>query len=96
MLKAEDFLKECNTAKRFNHPNIISLIGICMFPEEGTPLMVLPYMHNGDVKSFVKSKRGNKIEVDEFPEVIVATLVKSLAIRYKTMSRKYLIIVLSC
>ena len=69
-LKTEEFLKECNTAKRFNHPNIISLIGICMFPEEGTPLMVLPYMHYGDVKSFVKSKRGNKIEVNEFPEVI--------------------------
>ena len=38
--------------------------------------MVLPYMHYGDVKSFVKSKRLNKIEAIEFPEVFkVATIV---------------------
>ena len=38
--------------------------------------MVLPYMHYGDVKSFVKSKRGNKIEAIEFPEVFqIATVV---------------------
>ena len=35
--------------------------------------MVLPYMHHGDVKSFVKSKRGDKIEMDEFPEVATVT-----------------------
>ena len=33
------------------------------------PVMILPFMHNGDVKSFVKSKRGNKLEVTEYPEV---------------------------
>ena len=76
ILKTEEFLKECNIAKRFNHPNIISLIGVSEIPEEGTPLMVLPYMHYGDVKSFVKSKRLNKIEAIEFPEVFkVAILV---------------------
>ena len=47
----------------------MSLIGVSIILEEGIPLMVLPYMHHGDVKSFVKSKRGNKIEVNEFPEV---------------------------
>lgn len=69
MLKTEEFLKECITAKEFNHPNIMSLIGVSITPEEGIPLMVLPYMLHGDVKSFVKSKRGNKIEMDKFPEV---------------------------
>ena len=69
MLKLKEFLKECCTAKRFNHPNIISLIGVSILRDEGTPLMVLPYMHHGDVKSFVKSKRGDEIEMDEFPEV---------------------------
>ena len=72
-LKTEEFLKECITAKRFNHPNIMSLIGVSMIPEEGTPLMVLPYMHHGDVKSFVKSKRGSNIELKEFPEVYRVT-----------------------
>ena len=29
----------------------------------------MPYMQNGDVKSFVKSKRGNELDVTIFPEV---------------------------
>ena len=33
------------------------------------PLMVMPYMHHGDVKSFVKSKRGNSVKVEEYPLV---------------------------
>ena len=56
-------------AKRFNHPNILSLIGVSYIKGEGIPLMILPFMHNGDVKSFVKSKRGNTLEVTKFPEV---------------------------
>ena len=62
-------------AKRFNHPNILSLIGVSYIEEEGIPLMILPFMHNGDVKSFVKSKRGNALEVTEFPEVAMHTLI---------------------
>ena len=31
--------------------------------------MIMPFMHNGDVKSFVKSKRKNILEVTKFPEV---------------------------
>ena len=57
-------------AKRFNHPNVLNLIGVSYIKGEGTPLMILPFMHNGDVKSFVKSKRGNTLEVTEFPEVV--------------------------
>ena len=32
--------------------------------------MILPFMQNGDVKTFVKSKRGNVLEVTEYPKVI--------------------------
>ena len=66
---AEDFIAECNIAKKFDHPNVLSLIGVCFIPEESMPLMVMPYMHHGDVKSFVKSKRGNSIKVEEYPMV---------------------------
>ena len=67
-------------AKRFNHPNILNLIGVSYIKGEGIPLMVLPFMHNGDVKSFVKSKRGNALEVTEYPEVCmyVATVTSYL------------------
>ena len=66
---AEDFIKECNIANKFDHPNVLSLIGVCIVPEEAVPLMVMPYMHHGDVRSYVKSKRENNIKVDEFPPV---------------------------
>ena len=67
--KTEQFIKECITAKRFTHPNVLSLIGVSYIKGEAIPLMILPFMHNGDVKSFVKSKRGDSWSVTEFPEV---------------------------
>ena len=33
------------------------------------PLMVMPYMHHGDVKSFVKSKRANTVKIQQYPLV---------------------------
>ena len=68
-------------AKRFNHPNILGLTGVSYIEGEGIPLMILPFMHNGDVKSFVKSKRGNALEVIEFPEVAMHTLIFYFYIR---------------
>ena len=66
---AENFIKECNIANKFNHPNVLSLIGVCVTSEEDVPLMVMPYMHHGDVRSFLKSKRENNIKVEEYPPV---------------------------
>ena len=40
----------------FNHPNVMSLIGVCFDGE--TPLLVLPYMFNGSVLGYVKEKRS--------------------------------------
>jgi len=67
--KTKEFIKECTTAQEFKHPNVMSLIGVCIVPEEAILLMVLPYMSLGDVKSFLKSKRAGKLEVTKFPEV---------------------------
>ena len=67
--KIEQFIKECIIAKKFNHPNVLNLIGVSFLKGEAVPLMILPFIHNGDVKSFVKSKRGNILEVTEYPEV---------------------------
>ena len=68
--KTEQFIKECITAKLFNHPNVLGVIGVSYIKGEAVPLMILPFMHNGDVKSFMKSKRRNVLEVTEYPEVI--------------------------
>ena len=67
--EAAELMEECNIAKKFDHPNVLSLLGISFTPEEDKPLMVMPYMHHGDVKSYLKSKRGGLIEIKEFPQV---------------------------
>ena len=55
--------------KKFIHPNVLSLTGVSYIKGETITLMILPFIHSGDVKSFVKSKRGTALEVTEFPEV---------------------------
>ena len=62
-------MEECNIAKKFNHPNVISLLGITFTPKGNKPLMVMPYMYHGNVKSYLKSKRGGVVEIEEFPQV---------------------------
>ena len=56
-------------ASNFNHSNVLSIIGVSVNPEDNTPLMVMPFMHNGSVQSYVKSKRGNTVDFISFPEV---------------------------
>ena len=60
--KTEEFIKECIIAKQLDHPNVLGLIGVSIIKREALPLMILPFMHNGDVKSFVKTKRGGVLE----------------------------------
>ena len=66
---ATEFIDECTTASKFNHPNVLSIIGVSINPEDNMPLMIMPFMHNGSVQSYVKSKRGNAIKITSFPEV---------------------------
>ena len=43
--KTEQFIKECITAKRFNHPNVLGLIGVSYIKGEAVPLMILTSIH---------------------------------------------------
>ena len=50
--KTVKFLEEGLLMKNFDHPNVLGLLGLT-FDSEGQPLIVLPFMANGDLKSFV-------------------------------------------
>ena len=44
----KEFTTECNVANKFNHPNVLSLIGVSIDPEDDIPQMVMPYMLDGN------------------------------------------------
>ena len=70
---AKEFTDECIMANNFKHPNVLSIIGVSINPDDNTPLMVMPFMHNGSVQSYVKSKRGNTVNFSSFPKVRALT-----------------------
>ena len=46
----------------FSHPNVMSLIGLCY--DEEMPLIIMPYMSNGNVLGYVQEKR-NELHLDK-------------------------------
>ena len=43
--------------KLFNHPNVMSLIGVCL--DAGpVPYIILPFMSGGDLLSHIKRRRS--------------------------------------
>ena len=65
----QQFIDECIITSKLYHPNVLSLLGVSINPDDGTLYMIMPFMDHGDVKSFLKSKRGDVIEFNHFPEV---------------------------
>ena len=52
----------------FDHPNVMSLIGVCLDGE--MPLLIMPFMSNGSVLDYIKHHKeellfGNEIEEDK-------------------------------
>lgn len=63
--------------KKFDHPNILPVIGLCLESdhESRLPFMILPFMINGDLKSYLKNKRIKPACVDQLPEVCICIVV---------------------
>ena len=53
----ESFLNECILMKKVDHVNVLGLLGVCFDNENGLPYVILPFMSNGDLKTFLYSER---------------------------------------
>lgn len=51
----ENFLTEGTLMIDFKHENVLSLIGV-VYEKADLPLVVLPFMENGDLCTFVKKE----------------------------------------
>ncbi|CAH0557671.1 unnamed protein product [Brassicogethes aeneus] len=58
-----EFLSEADVMKRFQHPNIITLLGVCTQKEPVYTIM--EFMLYGDLKNFLLARRHRKVETEE-------------------------------
>ncbi len=53
----KDFFKEALIMKDFDHPNVLSLIGVTLV--ENYPSLLLPFMTYGDLHTYVNNQMSN-------------------------------------
>ncbi|XP_070582303.1 hepatocyte growth factor receptor-like [Ptychodera flava] len=53
--ESENFLEEGLLMKDLQHPNVLTLIGICI-DDRGVPMIILPYMKFGNLKTFIQDE----------------------------------------
>ena len=56
----EQLLQECAKMSAFDHPNVLTLIGVCL--DGGpAPYIVMPFMHNGNLLSYLSKEKDELI-----------------------------------
>jgi len=71
----KSLLHEIILMKNFHHPNVLNILGVGFDTdsEGGRPFIILPFMVNGDLKTFLKNKRQKAKIVDHLPQVGVVS-----------------------
>ena len=63
------FVEESALMCSFDHPHVLGMVGICLDTVQ-SPYLLLPYMANGDLRTFLKNKRDTSKPSDTaYPEV---------------------------
>ena len=65
----KSFIEESVLMCSFNHPHVLGMLGICL-DTVLSPHLLLPYMVNGDLRTFMRNKRDvAKASDTGYPEV---------------------------
>ena len=67
--KLEEFLSEGVIMKNFHHPNVLGLLGVVFDTPDGVPYLILPFMKNGNLKDYRKSRRVVASDFNTLPQV---------------------------
>ena len=73
MTGKERLLKEVSLMLTFSHPNVMPLIGLSF--DEETPLIIMPFMSNGTVLSYVRENRKTLFILETSHTIEVSTHV---------------------
>ena len=66
----KDLVAESSIMKTFHHPNVLPLLGVCIdYDDEDMLKVVMPFMANGDLKTFLKNKRVAPSNTHEYSKV---------------------------
>ena len=63
----DSLMEETIKMKRFNHPNVLGLLGVCLNAGPA-PYVVLPYMENGSLLDWLKRERNRIVLEENTPE----------------------------
>jgi len=67
----KELVAESTVMNQFDHPNVLPLLGVCVDPDDDDVFtVVLPFMANGDLRTFMKCNRVGPNKIDEFNDVI--------------------------
>ena len=55
-IELQSFLQEALLMKDFQHPNVLTLIGVCL-SFDAMPLVVLPFMPHGDLLTYIRNEQ---------------------------------------
>ena len=69
------FLEESLIMKDFKHRHVLSLLGVCFNTPDHSPYIILPFMANGSVKTYLRANRVHPTNFDDCPVVSTCALL---------------------
>lgn len=64
----KSILHESTIMKNFDHINVLNILGVGLDADSRLPFILLPFMVNGNLKSYLQNKQSTKTMI---PEVIL-------------------------